>query len=403
MNSQFGKYTLITILILAIIIICYYPHSNKCKSSEHMINVSYDGKQQYQRNKCDYMMNASFNDVLKQYNINEDVNGSIIFPCGYDEINKEINEMPVKDNAKYYIIHDADMLASKEWLWLHNVRHHGLKKAQSLMPNSYVLYLQDDVNRFNNEYDPNKIYITKKNIQRQEGLAILNDKQKILEKGKEGYVLIQELLQDPYIIGDRKTNMRFYVLVLCKEGNIDVFVYNDGFMYYSKDPFITGSLSFGPNITTGYIDRWIYDVNPLTHQDLIKYLDKDRQLSSVEQNIRNQGLKISQVYFNRIYQLLHEIFVSFVGKICTGQKLKNNLTFQLFGVDIAVNDQLQPMIMEINKGPDLGTKDERDGKVKKSVLADMMRLVGVIDDKGMDKNGFIRILDVENGNINSKF
>jgi hypothetical protein len=75
----------------------------------------------------------------------------------------------------------------------------------------------------------------------------------------------------------------------------------------------------------------------------------------------------------------------------------NNLTFQLFGVDIAVNDKLQPMIIEMNKGPDLGTKDERDGNVKKGVLRDMMKIVGAIPN---ENNGFIKILDYENGMIN---
>lgn len=399
MDHNFGKYILIVLLILLIISIIYYSQLNYI-NNENMINISYEPNQNWTRTSCDYSMNKTFSDVLKNNNLDENKNGKIIIPCGYDEIDKEINKMPVLNDAKYYIIHDADMLASKEWLWLHNVKHHGLQKSQSLMPNSYVLYLVEDLNRFNKEYNSNKIYIMKKNIQRQEGLLITKDKQKIMTGINDGYVLVQELLQDPYLINGRKTNMRFYVLVLCKNGNIDVYVYNDGFMYYSKDLFTKGSINFGPNITTGYIDRKVYDVNPLTHQDLKIYLDTNRNLSQIEENIRNQGLKISQIYFSRIYQLLYEIFVSFVGKICTGEKLMNNLTFQLFGVDIAVNDQLQPSIMEINKGPDLGVKDERDGKVKHNVLTDMMRLIGALDNTGKHTNGFIKILDVSNGHIN---
>lgn len=401
MGHNFGKYSLLVILILIIIIISYFPHI-KCNknNSEHMINISQDTQPEWTRNKCGYYMNKAFQEVLNEHNITNNKNGNFIFPCGYDNIEKEIQEMPVLNDAKYYIIHDADMLASKEWLWVHIVRHHGLTKALTMMPQSYVLYKQDDINRFNREYSSDKIYIIKKNIQRQEGLLITKNKQQIITGANSGYVIAQELLQDPYIIDGRKTNMRFYVLVICKNGNIDVYVYNDGFMYYTKSHFIKNSTEADPNITTGYIDRKVYEVNPLTHQDLRQYLDKERYLSDIERNIRSQGLKVSQVYFNRIYQLLYDVFVSFIGKICTGKKLMNNITFQLFGVDIAVNDQLQPMIMEMNKGPDLGTKDERDGKVKKGVLRDMMKIVGAIPNK---ENGFIKILDFENGFINKTF
>jgi len=110
----------------------------------------------------------------------------------------------------------------------------------------------------------------KKNIQRQEGLKISNSKHEILDGYKNGYVLVQELLQDPYLISGRKTNMRFYVLVVCKANNTDCYVHKDGFMYYTKVPFVKNSLDDAPNITTGYIDRQVYIDNPLTHYDLRK-------------------------------------------------------------------------------------------------------------------------------------
>ncbi len=263
------------------------------------------------------------------------------------------------------------------------------------MPNSFILYDTLERLRFDKDFDKDKIYIMKKNIQRQEGLKISKDKNEILNGYKEGYVVVQELLQDPYIINGRKTNMRFYVLVVCVNKRLQVYVHKDGFMYYTKVPFIKNNTEVDVNITTGYIDRKVYDENPLTHDDLRKYLDDPNRtnLLTIEKNIRSQHLNISDIYFNRINQLLKQIFMAFVGKICMSDKLLKNISFQLFGVDIAVNDKLHPMIMEINKGPDLGAKDKKDSALKHGVVKDMFAVVKIIN---ADTSKFIQILDTSN-------
>jgi hypothetical protein len=268
-----------------------------------------------------------------------------------------------------------------------------------MIPSSYILYNDDEIKKFKIEYDPNKIYILKKNIQRQEGLKITKDFNEILEATNNGYIIVQELLQNPYIIANRKTNMRFYVLVVCKNNNMKIYVYNDGFMYYSKSLFQKNNLNMDVNITTGYIDRQIYVDNPLTHQDLIKYLDNPNRtnLSITEQNIKNQKFLISTIYFDRIHLLLKKIFIAFYNKLSTTTKFnETNTMFQLFGIDIAVDDQLNPTIMEVNKGPDLGAKDERDKKLKHNVIFDLFNLINNVS----ESPNFIKILDMTNGNIN---
>ena len=235
-----------------------------------------------------------------------------------------------------------------------------------------VKFYQYDKSFICREYDPTKIYIMKKNIQRQEGLKITNNKNQIINGVKNGYVVVQELLQDPYMINGRKINMRFYVLVVCQNNEISAFVHKEGFMYYTKMPFKQNSMKDGHNITSGYIERWIYDVNPLTHGDFRKYLG-DKSVST----------------FNNIYELIKKVILTVDDKLCHGSHLKEYITFQLFGVDIALNNKLIPQIMEINVGPNLGIHDKRDGEIKKMVIRDTLKILKVVDDKD---NGFIEIL-----------
>ena len=82
-------------------------------------------------------------------------------------------------------------------------------------------------------------------------------------------------------------------------------------------------------------------------------------------------------------------------------KAKNyliNVTFQLFGADVAINDKLWPQIMELNKGPDLGAKDEKDGTLKKKCTKDMLRIIGVVNDNS-ESNGFIQLINKEGNSL----
>ena len=177
-------------------------------------------------------------------------------------------------------------------------------------------------------------------------------------------------------------------------------------MYYTRDAFVKNSTETGPNITTGYIDRQVYKENPLTHKDLKKYLDDTsrKQLSPTEKNIRNQQMDISEIYFDRIYHLIRQTFIAFVGKISKSEntrKFKDNVTFQLFGVDVGVSDKLNPMIIEVNKGPDMSAKDDRDAALKQGVINGLLKLVGAVKYNKCNETGFVHVLEVENGKVGS--
>lgn len=327
---------------------------------------------------CKYKTTDVYLDVFKEYGINETSGNDweIYIPCSYNgNINEEINKINfTNDNQKIFAIDQHDEIAGKNTLWSNLIKKYGRLNAKKLMPDTYILNDPEDMKIFEKVYDPNKIYIMKKNIQRQEGLKITKDKSEILTGFTDNYVIVQELLQNPYLINGRKINLRFYVLVICKNNMMEVYVFRDGFVYYTKSPFVKNSMDESSNITTGYIERWIYHINPLTHTDLKKYLD--------------QHGENSQTVFYNIHGLIADVFRSFDHLICSDH-LKQYCRFQLFGVDIALDDKLNPSMMEINKGPSLDIHDQRDGELKKNVIRGMLKVLNVIPNKN---SGFIRII-----------
>ena len=63
------------------------------------------------------------------------------------------------------------------------------------------------------------------------------------------------------------------------------------------------------------------------------------------------------------------------GHICKNKKLYHHVQFQLFGCDIAPNENLDVSLMEINKGPSMTHHDDRDALVKLKVQDDIFNIV----------------------------
>lgn len=427
---------IILFVICVLVVVIFIIIMTKCNNTQDKIryveNMQYktqenkeDGKIKWMRSpSCKYKLDKTTEDVFKALNIEATKNQSdadLILPCGYNNINEEINTLPnvygIKNKEttpkkRVFIIEGADEITAKNYLWKNLFNQYGLKKACELSPTTYLLtepQRSADIIRLEENHTPGKLYILKKNIQRQTGLEIV-DNIDIIKNNPKGYVLAQDLLEDSYLVNGRKINLRVYIIVVCHKNNKHVYMFDDGFMYYTKQPFVKGDKSPDNHITTGYVDRDVYHKNPLTHTDFKKYLDLNegdkyhesnnpRVLSQIENDIRYRRNDISDVVFERIQKLIHDVFMSFKNVICRCKDDYDNLipicndySVQIFGADVAINENLHPQIIEINKGPDLSPKDERDGRIKHKMFSDTLEIIGI---KPLTpENGFIHILSM---------
>ena len=338
------------------------------------INVSKEGLTTlsgYHRSKtCNYQMISVLKHMIKanELNKNTDSNWSVYLPCGYNNSQQELEEIvPTSEDQKIFIIKGCDNLSRKDNLWDSLKQVYGIESASKIMPKTYLLYRPGDLALLKNDYHVDKVYIMKKNIQRQTGLLITRNLSEMLEGYKSGYVIAQEMLQDPYLIDKRKTNCRIYLLVVCKKGKKHAYIFDDGFMYYTKKHFKPNSVNTDRIITTGYIDRSVYEKNPLTLKDFDKYLTERGN---------PKGLLLSKAV-----DLLKKTMKAVDKKICTKSNVINQVTFQLFGCDIAYNDKLDVNLIEMNKGPNLAPHGPRDKKLKQDLIDETFRMVGVLPEK----------------------
>ena len=222
------------------------------------------------------------------------------------------------------------------------------------------------------------MYVLKNYYQRQEGIKLTRDLDEIKTGLKNGWYLVQDYIYDPYIIDKRKINFRYYMLVTCHNGKINGYIHKDGFLYYTPEYYDPNDMVFDKHITTGYIDRKIYDKNPLTLENFREHLDN-----------KNKGS--SKVWDKSVKKLMARVMKAISQKICKNKKLQNHFRFQLFGCDVAPDNKLGCKLMEINKGPDLDAKDERDQKVKLQVQLDIFKIVDPINENEPKETRFVKI------------
>ena len=321
--------------------------------------------------------------AMKNVGINKgEKNGDYYFPCEYNTCEEKVKTFEAKGDKKeakkIFLIDGCDWPASKIHLWILLASFYGNDKASTLMPQTYLLDQPEDLVKIEEHYNKNlekrknHMYILKNYAQRQEGLKIVQSYKDIMEGYKNGFFLVQDYLYNPYLISKRKINFRYYTLIICREGKVEGYIHRDGFVYYTPEDYDENDPEFDKHITTGYIDRKIYDNNPLTLDDFRAHLDKEISGSS-------------KLWDDNVNKLMNQIIKAIETKVCKNKKLQHHTLFQLFGSDVAPTKDLGAMLMEINKGPDLGAKDERDKALKLKVQEDIFRIIELKEDTRFDR------------------
>jgi len=333
-----------------------------------------------------YAISSVLSEVFKNNNIekadcskdDKQCNWDIYLPCGYNGIESELLKVKTTNGEQIIFgIKGCDKIVSKNSLWSLLKNKYGREGAQQFMPDSYVLSDETDMEEFKKTAKKGDLYILKKNVQRQTGLKITGDINEILSYANDSqYRVAQYLLQDPFIISGRKINLRVYVLFICnKNGTKQAFVHTNGFIYYTPKSYKPGSIDHDINITSGYVPRVVYEENPMTLKELRTYLYKDGHSPDT--------------LFNNINNLIKNVMDAIGDSLCSQTVLNNNTSFQLFGADVAPNDKLVVHLMEINKGPDMSSKDKRDRAVKIKVQEDIFDKLGIL--KSKTPNEFIPV------------
>lgn len=362
--------------------------NNKRINDDVKGDISYfrlDSKLNYKKSKD---LSEVMNDVIKTHSISIYKSRSylaadfLLFES-LDRMDYIMNSIHYPHMCKFiYGIAGTDDMASKSNLYKILKDTYTSKILDTIVPKTYIVDNEKSMLQLKNEKG-NHVYIAKKNIQRQAGVLLFTDNDK--KNFSKDYVVVQRVLQNPFLIDGKKINLRVYMLIIINETNIDFYIYNDGFLYYTVDNFEKYSTDTRKIITAGFnIDRGVYNKNPLTIHDLTIHIGNHKS------NILNANIiKLFGFIKNAFSSSLFAKNVSIPG-----------IKFLIYGCDIAPDETLDVTLMEINKGPDLSYKDERDKKVKLNLMKDAFDLAG-ISNYNINTNNNLNYTKINNYDYNN--
>lgn len=358
-----------TLLIISILLFIVILTINFYPTQENLINY-------YQCNTVP--TTKAIKDIFSSSDIqltDKPENAELYQLCNFDNGDSELNSINKYSNIKYVNgVKNMDSFVSKAGLYNLLENYYGKDKANILIPKTWLI--NGEITSVFKEPDAS-IFIAKKDIQQQIGIKLLKKEEltiSLLAKLKnERYVVLQEYLKSPFIIDSRKINMRVYILIIVNsEEQPKVYMYNDGFIYYTKKAY-SYTADNDAGITSGFQSREVYKSNPLTHKDFRTYLIKN-------------GVDHIKL-FNNIKDNISKVFKACIKSL---HSKKGITQFQIFGVDVAPDKDLNIKFIECNKNPSLDFKDQRDGELKTQMQKDAYKLVGLSGVKTV--GGFIEIV-----------
>jgi hypothetical protein len=297
----------------------------------------------------------------------------LYIPCGYNNVEKEMAENIFY--GKYIFgLRGCDLIVSKNSIWeiLENI--YGREFAGRIMPETFILKNGRQLEMAFSQIENGTNLICKKNLQRKMGLKFARIKEELEECVKEDFKIAQRFMKNTLTIKGRKMNIRIYY-VIKKEGNkLAFYLHRNGKILYTNKK-TGGNISFDTHITSYQMDTNIYTNDGLPHSiDDLRIFLGSQKIRLIWEKIEEKMEFLSRAIASVFYDEMH------YDKVC----------FQLFGVDVIVDENGEPFILEINKGPDMIPKCDQDERLKQIIYEDTMRIGGVIGWK-FRKNGFYLI------------
>lgn len=330
----------------------------------------------------------------------------IFLPCTYTHVERELRRLPspctqterltqssllpVPESGQrkaIFAVDGCDGLVSKNRLWATLVRRYGRQRACTIMPPTYILSDEPDRKLFLEEHVPGATYICKKNVQRKEGLLMSDNMDTLLGSHAHGYKVVQQYITDVHTVRQHKLNLRLYVLIVCEPwtGRKRLFVHRDGKCMYTAKPYDPNTWQDETSqITSVDTNAEQYEGNaplPLTFEQLRAHWST--------QKVAYDGV------MGRVHRALRDTVTAVLPDMCRATKFQNHVRFQLFGADVLLRrDSMEPLVLEFNKGPSMRPVNQADYAVKRRVLEDVFRHVGLIAPSMHDApvSGFVELV-----------
>jgi len=249
------------------------------------------------------------------------------------------------------------------------------RKAFEFIPDTYVLpeEFADFYAHFHNDRESS--WIVKPPASSQgKGIFIVNS---VNQVPLDQQLIISKYIQNPLLINGLKFDIRIYVLVTSFEP-LRIYMYKEGLVRFACEPFSKD------NINNVYSHLTNYSINKRNGNYIknVNYTDDDFghkwSLSGLLRHLENSGVDTDYI-MGRIHDLIIKTIITaepFVSSACNKLNCWSNC-FDLLGLDVILDSNFKPWLLEVNLSPSLAIGSPLDEHVKTNLLTDTFNLVGV--------------------------
>lgn len=241
------------------------------------------------------------------------------------------------------------------------------------LPSEYHIFVEDFKKK------PGTIWIMKPAGKAQgKGIFLFRKLKDIIDWKKEDYFhkdddreskevpetyVVQRYIDNPYLIGGRKFDIRVYVLVT-SYAPLKVWLYRSGFARFSNTRYSLDSIS----------DTFVHLTNVAVQKNAPDY-DPEKGCKWSMQDLRMYfTAKHGHEVVQNLFQQFDDIFIKSLQSV---QKIiiNDKHCLELYGFDLMIDNNMKPWIIEVNASPSLSATSPTDYELKFSLLEDVLHIV----------------------------
>ena len=193
--------------------------------------------------------------------------------------------------------------------------------------------------------------------------------------------LITRYISNPHLINNKKYDLRLYLLVTGYTP-IKIYLFDEGLTRFASEDY---------NLSKDYMNnKFIHLTNYSINKASVHY-QKNEEFDEEEGNkwslftLKNHFAK-EGINFSKIWDKIKDIMIKTILSVSdraiplikSFPNISSTTLFELYGVDILLDSNLNPWLMEVNLNPSLNCDSELDLKIKSKLLTDIFNIIGVI-------------------------
>ncbi len=243
-------------------------------------------------------------------------------------------------------------------------------------PQTFVLPAEWDAWQQARQWEPDAVWIQKPaDLSRGRGVELVTNPRDVSNRS----LIVQRYIANPHLLDGYKYSLRFYVAIVSTDPLI-AYVFDGGFTKFASRPF-----SLDP---ADLSDRFRHLTNPDILRDdpeATGVSTRNTTHHTYRARLASMGLDAEKLWRD-IRRVLAATVAAALPRLRGAESAFNGSgrgQFELLGIDVTVDAQLRPWLLECNLSPSLSVEasDETDASreesdIKTRVIADTLQLVG---------------------------